>query len=224
MVTQNAKKRTGRKPNKWTLLAFKDIADHLSKTETPVTKFVKVIGVSNQTFHNWKNNRCAPTTEVQQRIKDTIEGNLPGEKLDMAKKTTKATPAATAAPKAAKKKTTKKKARRGKGSASLAALAGATPGETDTKAAAVAIKDTTPKKKKKAGRRPGPRKAAAPAVAKKATKAKPRKKAGGSNGTSSASPTQWAELSTLGAFLKANPDKTREELAGIVDVARELLV
>jgi len=215
MVTQN-RKRTGRKPNKWTLLKFKDIAAHLTQRGTPISHFVKTIGVSNQTFHNWKNNRCAPTPEVQKRIKDTIEGILPGEKTDMAKKKTK-----TVATPEAGKKTTKKKARRGKASASLAALAGAVP-STSTETVAVAIQVTTPKKKK-AGRRPGPRKATGATAAPKAAKVKAKAKAK-AKGTNGASSTQWAELGTLGSFLKANPTKSREELAGIVDVARELLV
>ena len=221
MVTQNGKVKTGRKPNTWKLLKFADIADHLTKAGTPVTQFVKTIGVSNQTFHNWKNNRCAPAVEVQQRIKDTIEGILPGEKTDMAKTTS--APEAPAATTKKKTKKSTKKAARGKGSVSLAALAEAAPvAGKDFESVAVII-DVTKAKKKKAGRRPGPRKATAlTTVAKVTRKAAP--KARGTNGTSSASPTTWSELSTLGIFLRANPGKSREELAGVIDVARELLV
>jgi len=209
------KSKSGRKPNTWSLVAFKDIADHLTKEGTPITAFVKLIGVSNQTFHNWKNNRCAPTVEVQQKIKDAIAGITPGEKEpSVAKKKT------------AKKKVTKKKktsatlrAPRGKGSTSLAALTASSSGGTAPAEAAPA--PAKKKTKKKAGRRPGPRKpaAATPAAEGNGTKTEmaPAKAAKPRGRKSS-----WKGLSTLGEFLRSNRGKSREELIEVLDMAREL--
>lgn len=205
-MSQKTEKKPGRKPNEWTLLTFPDVAKHLSDRGIPVTEFAKTIGVSNQTFHNWKSGRCAPTEGTQRKILGAIQGVLP-EEADMTQEMT-AAPIKAAKRKTAKRKDAPTKATRGKGSVTLAALSAAAPSAEDT--AAVQVPG-------KVGRRPGPRKAAPPAKTVKAAKAH------GTNGAAHLSPTSWAELGTLGAFLRANPDKTREQVAEIIDVARELV-
>ena len=106
--TETAVRRGGRKKNKWTLVTFVQLNGFIDLKQHTQKAVAAHLGVTNSTFHNWKNGRCAPDEEVQGKIKALIDGK---EKITVTKKK-------------AKKKS--KRAPRGAGSSTLAALAGKT--------------------------------------------------------------------------------------------------
>jgi DNA-binding transcriptional regulator YiaG len=78
--TKTAKKpprKGGRQANKWTLVKFLEIKQFLEEKKVAQTRFSATVGVTNSTFHNWKNKRCAPDPATQQKIRDVLDGKTP---------------------------------------------------------------------------------------------------------------------------------------------------
>ena len=111
MAKAKAPRRGGRKKNEWTLVTLAQLLGFIEMKELKQKTFAAYLGVTNSTFHNWKNGRCAPDEEVQGKIKALIDGK---EKITVAKKKT--------AKKAKKTKATRTP--RGATSSTLASLTG----------------------------------------------------------------------------------------------------
>jgi DNA-binding XRE family transcriptional regulator len=132
-------RRGGRKKNEWTKVKLETILGFLKYYSIKQKDFAAHLGVTNSTFHNWKNGKCAPDEEVQVKIQDLIANK---ETITVAKK---------------KAKTAKSRAPRGAGSSTLAALTGSTPKtqtkkKTKKKTAKASKKAKAKKKAKKRGR------------------------------------------------------------------------
>ena len=181
MAKAKVARRGGRKKNEWTVVSLKQLLGYISAKELKQKTFAAHLGVTNSTFHNWKNGRCAPEEPVQVRIKALIDGK---EKITVAKKKTKA-----------QKKVSRSRAPRGASSSTLAALTGGG------------------KKTAKTGKRAK--------RAKKIVPSKRRSRAGStpSNGNGAGlTLDDWNELKVLGQFVRANPDRSAEEIWDVVNV------
>lgn len=191
MATVKAPRRGGRKKNKWTLVSLKQLLGYIAVNEIPQKAFAAHLGVTNSTFHNWKNGRCAPDELVQGKIKDLIDGK---DQINMAKKKTGA------------------RAPRGSGSSTLAALTGG--GSKTTKK--VAKKAGKKKKKKVKKVKKVAKKKKVTKVKKKrgrVTTRKPAPVASNGNGNGLG---DWNELEALGQFVKANVTKSPTEIGELI--------
>ena len=122
-------RRGGRKKNEWTLVTQKQVLGYIASKGLQNKTFAEHLGVTNSTFHNWKNGRCAPDEEIQGRIKALIDGK---ETIIVAKKSKTNKGKATRAP-------------RGAGSSTLAALTGsagkaAKPEKTTSMSSSLALR------------------------------------------------------------------------------------
>lgn len=123
---KTAARKGGRQANKWSVVKFSEIAKFIKDKSVAQTAFSKAVGVTNSTFHNWKNKRCAPDPATQQQIRDVLDGKTVIPEKE---------PAA---------RSGKTRAPRGAGSQTLAQLEEA----GGTKAAVAAPARTTGKKRK----------------------------------------------------------------------------
>lgn len=99
------------KKNEWTKVSFEDIVDFITREEISKISFARKLGITNSTFHNWKNGKSVPDEPMQEKIAAMIgtktgkgKGKAKAASLDDLKKTAAASPrAATAARRAGKK-------------------------------------------------------------------------------------------------------------------------
>jgi DNA-binding XRE family transcriptional regulator len=54
-----------------------EITRHIAQKGLSQSEFASTLGVTNSTFHNWKNGRCAPDTSTQHRIAALLSGKTP---------------------------------------------------------------------------------------------------------------------------------------------------
>lgn len=67
-------RKGGRTANKWKAVKFNQISKFIKEHGVSQIAFAKAVGVTNSTFHNWKNNRCAPDDATQETIRALISG------------------------------------------------------------------------------------------------------------------------------------------------------
>ena len=199
MAKKKAKQQGGRKANEWKLVTFVDIEKFLKKAGASQLGFAKAVGVTNSTFHNWKNGRSAPSEEVQKKIKKVIKGKIALPEPKSPVKTKLAQRRASAAAPAGKLSRKKKKAKR-----RVRGHSGILDKLPDPK-------DEVPKKPKKAQER---RK-------KKTKKAKKRKTPLVRRRPTTSDNGEWTELGLLGQFIRANTGRTVDEFMGIVSTVAE---
>lgn len=192
-------RRGGRKKNEWTLVTLDDLMKFIDTQGLTQNKFAKTLGVTNSTFHNWKNGRCAPDEAIQGKIKALIDGK---EKIDVSdNKTDNENKAKT----------------RGTKSSTLAALGKKGKGKTTKKAKKKTKKKVTKALEKGGSSRPKVEKALKKTKKKAAKKAKATKPVLNGNGNGAYfDPSAWNELEALGQFVKANPGKSPEEIAELL--------
>lgn len=182
--TKASARRGGRKKNEWTLVTLDELLEFIDTQGITQNKFAKTLGVTNSTFHNWKNGRCAPDESIQGKIRALIDGK---EKIEVSEKKTETT---------AKKKT------RGGKSSTLAALG---KGKKATQKAAKKVTKKVAKAAKKTKKKA--------AKASKKTKRTAKKAVPVANGNGAhLSFEDWNELEALGQFVKANKDKSVGEM------------
>jgi DNA-binding transcriptional regulator YiaG len=193
MTAVKAPRRGGRQKNKWTMITLKRMLGWIAANEIPQKAFAASLGITNSTFHNWKNERCAPDEDVQGKILDLINGM---ENITMANGN---------------------RAPRGAGSSTLAALTGSGKKKTKKK-----TKAKVAKKKKKTKK-----------VAKKKIKkikkkvgrvrsTKPRAKAKASSNGNGFGLDGWDNLEALGQFVRANEDRSLEEIGALVGTLQKV--
>jgi DNA-binding XRE family transcriptional regulator len=185
-------RKGGRKKNEWTLVTLDELIAYITKSGLTQNAFAQSLGVTNSTFHNWKNGRCAPDESIQGKIRALIDGKKENEVPD--------------------KQTKTEKRGRGTKSSTLAALGGGKPAKAAKKAAK--------KTKKKVSKKAKKAKKTAKKVSKKtkATVQKTVKKAKAvTNGNGvHVDLASWNELEALGQFVKANPGKSSGEIASLL--------
>ena len=98
--------------NEWTLVTFENIREYIEQNQISQLAFTRELGITNSTFHNWKNGKTTPDLDDQGKIHALLVGKPGGTKV-------------------AKKKTAKKKAVTKKKTArTLPFLPAAAPSET----------------------------------------------------------------------------------------------
>ena len=198
MAEVKALRRGGRQKNKWTAVTLKQMLGFIDVNQIPQKGFATHLGVTNSTFHNWKNKKCAPDEDVQVRILDLINGK---EKINMANST---------------------RAPRGAGSSTLAALTGGKGKKTKKKAKKVAKKKKPKKKAKKVAKKKAKKvkkrvgRVRSKSAPRTKTKAKARTRVSANGNGNGFGLDGWDNLEALGQFVQANNGRSAEEIGELV--------
>lgn len=212
--------------NEWTLVTFEDIAQYIESEEIAQITFAKDIGVTNSTFHNWKNSKSVPDEAMQERI----AGKIGKKRAKVTKKVAKASKVAKKVGKKVGKKTTKKAGdtlddlvdTNSKRATRAAKKTGKKPGPKPKATKAKSNKKKT-KATKPAAAKPGPKpKVAKKAPVKRGRKPKLKMGANGVHANGTASVSERAYL--IGRYMDGNGVRSVDEFGQLIERVTTALV
>ncbi len=71
---KSAKRRGGRTPGQWTLLAKDDLSGFRKTQKLSRSALANTLGVSSTSIQNWETGRSVPLTRFQQQLVDLMKG------------------------------------------------------------------------------------------------------------------------------------------------------